>query len=206
MIKTTIILSILQVIILFILPIYLLYKKIIPFKYRLHTIFGIGLLVGIIIFLENWSFSDLGFTLDAFGSHIIPYLAFTTLISLGIVYLSNNVLKRDHYIHYWSTKKMHILILIPLCFIQELLFRGFLIPKLEIFISSFFFVALIDAILFMLMHIIYSVKFIDLLFVFIEGFLLAMIYIFYPNLLLITLAHSAHNYIAVFYKYFIIEN
>lgn len=100
---------------------------------------------------------------------------------------------------------MHILIIIPLCFVQELLFRGFLIPKLEVFISSFFFVALANAILFMLMHTIYSVKFIDLLFIFIEGFLLAMIYIFYPNLLLITLAHSVHNYIAVFYKYFVAE-
>ncbi|MCK9292567.1 MAG: type II CAAX endopeptidase family protein [archaeon] len=205
MIKTTIILSILQVIILFILPIYLVYKKIIPFKYRLHTIFGIAILATVIVLLEGWSLADLGFILEGFGSHVIPYLAFTVLVSLAIVYLSEDVLKRNHYINYWSTRKMHILIIIPLCFVQELLFRGFLIPKLEVFISSFFFVALANAILFMLMHTIYSVKFIDLLFIFIEGFLLAMIYIFYPNLLLITLAHSVHNYIAVFYKYFVAE-
>jgi membrane protease YdiL (CAAX protease family) len=199
------IISILQVILIFILPVYLLYKKIIPFKYRLHTLFTIFLIVVFFVLIEGFTFYDLGIRFDNIDIHLYPYIAFTVLVSVAIIYLSRNVLKREHYIHYWNEKRFHFFIFLPLCFLQEFIFRGYLIPKLfEIFNSSMI-VAFVNALLFMYIHIIYSSKKIDLLFVFLEGFLLATIYILYPNLIFVTIAHSVHNFIAIFYKFFVDE-
>jgi membrane protease YdiL (CAAX protease family) len=199
------IISILQVILIFILPVYLLYKKIIPFKYRLHTLFTIFLIVVFFVLIEGFTFYDLGIRFDNIDIHLYPYIAFTVLVSVAIIYLSRNVLKREHYIHYWNEKRHHFFIFLPLCFLQEFIFRGYLIPKLfEIFNSSMI-VAFVNALLFMYIHIIYSSKEIDLLFVFLEGFLLATIYILYPNLIFVTIAHSVHNFIAIFYKFFVEE-
>ncbi len=194
--------SILQVILIIILPVFLLYKRIIPYKYKLHVLFSIFLLVLFFVLIEGLTLKDLGIRFDNITQQIFPYIAFTILVSFGIYYLSKHILKRKHYISYWSEKKFHILVFIPLCFIQEFIFRGYLIPKLfDIFTSSII-VVFVNALLFMSIHIIYSVKRIDLLFVFLEGFLLAMIYIFYPNLLFVTIAHSIHNFIAIFFKFF----
>lgn len=199
------IISILQVILIFILPVYLLYKKIIPFKYRLHTIFAIFLIVVLFVLIEGMTLYDLGIRFDNIGISIFPYISFTILISIAIIYLSNNVLKREHYIHYWNEKKHHFFIFLPLCFLQEFIFRGYLIPKLFDIFNSSIIVAFINALLFMYIHIIYSSKKIDLLFVFIEGFLLATIYILYTNLIFVTIAHATHNFIAIFYKFFVDE-
>ncbi len=197
--------SILQVILIFVLPVFLLYVKIIPFKYRLHVLFSIFLIVIAFVILEGITFSDLGIRFDNIDGHIFPYILFTILVSLAIIYLSKYVLKREHYIHYWHDKKYHILIFIPLCFLQEFIFRGYLIPKLFEIFSSSLIVVFINAILFMFIHIIYSVKRMDLVLIFLEGFLLAMIYVFYPNLIFATIAHSIHNFIAIFFKFFINE-
>ncbi len=197
--------SILQVLLVFVLPVYLLYKKIIPFKYRLHVLFAIFLVVIVFIYLEGMTFYDLGIRFDNIDSHIFPYIAFTVLVSFAIYYLSKYVLKREYYIHYWHEKRFHIMIFIPLSFLQEFIFRGYLIPKLfDIFTSSII-VAFVNALLFMYIHVVYSNKNIDLILVFLEGFLLAMIYIFYPNLIFATIAHSMHNFIAIFFKFFIDE-
>ncbi len=194
--------SILQVFVLIIIPVYLLYKKIIPFKYRLHTIFTIFLLTVLFIYLEGMTFYDLGIRFDNISQSLFPYISFTILISIAIFYVSKYVLNRNHYVHYWSEKKFHIMIFLPLCFLQEFIFRGYLIPKLfEIFNSSII-VVFINALLFMSIHLVYSTKKIDLLFVFLEGFLLAMIFVLYPNLIFVTIAHAIHNFIAIFFKFF----
>lgn len=198
-------LAVLEVLIIFVLPVFLMYEKIIPFKYRLHTMGLIGLAVTSLVLVQKWTLTDLGIRVDNLQGHLFPYILFTILISIAIVYLSNTVLKRDHYVHYWTEKKHHLKFLIPNCFLQEFLFRAFLIPVLFIFIDSSFMVVLVNSILFMSIHVIYSTKFMDLLFVFIEGFLLATIFIFYPNLIFITIAHCIHNYLAIFYKFFVDE-
>lgn len=199
------IISIIQVLLVFVLPVYLLYKKIIPFKYRLHVLFSIFLVTILFIVLEGMSLYDLGIRFDNIDSHIFPYIAFTVLISVAIFYLSKYILKRTHFVHFWAEKKSHFFMFIPLSFLQEFIFRGYLIPKLfDIFTSSFM-VVFINALLFMYIHVIYSNKKIDLLLVFIEGFLIAMIYVFYPNLIFATIAHATHNFIAIFFKFFIDE-
>jgi membrane protease YdiL (CAAX protease family) len=197
--------SIIQVLLVFVLPVYLLYKKIIPFKYRLHVLFFIFLIVIFFIIIEGMTFYDLGIRFDNIDNHIFPYIAFTVLVSVAIIYLSKYVLKREHYIHYWHEKRFHILVFIPLCFLQEFIFRGYLIPKLFDIFNSSIMVVFINSLLFMYIHVIYSRKNLDLLLVFIEGFLLAMIYIFYTNLIFVAIAHSIHNFIAIFFKFFVEE-
>jgi membrane protease YdiL (CAAX protease family) len=197
--------SIIQVLLIFVLPVYLLYKKIIPFKYRLHVLVSIFLIVIFFIIIEGMTLYDLGIRFDNLDSHIFPYISFTILVSVAIVYLSKYVLKRKHYIHYWNEKKNHILLFIPLCFLQEFIFRSYLIPKLfDIFTSSIM-VVFVNSLLFMFIHVIYSSKKLDLLLVFLEGFLLAMIYVLYPNFLFVSIAHSIHNFIAIFFKFFVDE-
>jgi len=199
------IISIIQVLLIFVLPVYLLYKRIIPFKYRLHVLFSIFLIVVFFIIIEGMTFYDLGIRFDNIDSHIFPYITFTVLVSFAIFYLSKYILKRTHFVHFWSEKRNHFYMFIPLSFLQEFIFRGYLIPKLFDIFSSSLMVVFVNALLFMYIHVIYSNKNIDLLLVFIEGFLIAMIYVFYPNLIFATIAHATHNFIAIFFKFFISE-
>jgi len=196
-----IVIDILTIICLFVIPPLLFYFNLVKYKYRFYALTGITIIAINIVLLENWTLADLGFRLDNFVKDIIPYVIFTIAISILLIVISRNILKRDHKINWWTNQ--HLLWgFIPISFLQEFLFRSFLIPLLHnIFISAIV-VVLINALLFVLIHVIYKHTIVDMLLVFLEGILLATMYMIYPNLLLIALAHSAHNFIAYYFNYF----
>jgi len=201
MIENPIILNILLVVCLFIVPPFLFYFNLVKFKYRFYALTGITIIAINIILIENWNFEDMGLRLDNFLPSLFPYVIFTIAISILMIVISRNILRKDHKIHWWTNQ--HLLWgFIPISFLQEFLFRSFLIPLLHSIFFSAIVVVLINAVLFMLLHIIYKHTVVDLLMVFLEGLLLATMYMIYPNLLLLALAHSAHNFIAYYYNYF----
>ena len=199
--ENLLILNILLVIFLFVVPPFLFYFNLVKYKYRFYALTGITIIAINIMLLEEWSLADVGLRLDNFVPDIIPYALFTIAISILLIVISRNILGKDHQVRWWTNQ--HLLWgFIPISFFQEFLFRSFLIPLLHNIFVSAIIIVLVNAFLFMLIHVIYKHTLVDMLMVFLEGILLATMYVIYPNLILIALAHSAHNFIAYYYNYF----
>ncbi|HPA25185.1 MAG TPA: CPBP family intramembrane metalloprotease [bacterium] len=91
---------------------------------------------------------------------------------------------------------------IPISFIQEFLYRGFLIYKLKKIFSSSILIILINASLFAFMHIIYEPLALILLLTFVPGLFLSWLSLKFPNLWLLSLSHGILNFFAIWYAFF----
>jgi len=194
------ILEIIWIFLLFIFPVLLVYCRIIPFKYRKHTLATVSAIIVTIILVEGWTLTQLGIRLDNIRECTIPYAVFTII---GIFFLLTmfRLLKRrpDRSI----TKRKHLIYgFIFVSALQELLFRGFLFPELKNIFSGYILIILVNAILFTFIHSIYSNDIISLVMIFVSGICFAGIYWIYPNLILIIISHAILNYIAVLYNFY----
>ena len=75
-------------------------------------------------------------------------------------------------------------------------------PKLELLMGIGFLAIAVNAIIFALLHIIYSNDYVSLLMIFAAGLGFAGMYLYYPNLILIALSHSVLNFIAVLFGFY----
>jgi membrane protease YdiL (CAAX protease family) len=201
------ILEILEIIALFILPVLLVYFKIIPFRHRMQTLYIVTAIIIAIVLIERWPLEKLGIRFDNIISSTIPYAIFTILGILAILAVSR-ILKKKPQMQFF--KKRHFIygfLLVSIA--QEFLFRGFLFPKLGEIIGTNsgtiqFDIMLIitNAILFTLIHSIYSNDWTSLMMIFFGGICFASIYLVYPNLILITIAHAILNFLAVLYNFY----
>ena len=194
------ILEIIQIFLLFILPVLLVYYKIIPFKYRRQTLVTVSIITLILLIYERWSLKDLGIRLDNFIPSLIPYVIFTTL-GIILLYIVAKVIKRKPIANFYSNKK-YIIIIVLGSILQEFLYRGFLYPKLNAIFSSYVIIILVNAVLFTLMHTIYSNTPTTLITVFIAGLAFTGIYACYPNLILISISHIILTQITVRYNFY----
>lgn len=193
-------LNIVEILLLFVVPIMLLYFKKINFKYRIHVLSLICIIVlGIIIF-EGWNLFDLGIRLDNIKESLVPYLVFTIVGTLCLIVIAK-VLKNKPEKDFFKQKHF-IFGFIILSMLQEFLFRSFLIVRLSSLTDSTILIILINAILFTIMHLIYFNKKSILLLLFCSGLVFAYLYLNYPNLILISISHSILNYFAVMFGFF----
>lgn len=187
-----------EIIILFILPVLLLYFKIISFKYRLVVLNAVVFAVLAIVFLENWSLLNMGIRHDNLSVLALPYLFFIVLGVLLLLFLAgiSGVKPRKEW---WKTPQFGFRV-IAISVLQEFIFRSFLLERLGSLFTSLTLIILANALLFALAHIIFSAKPFHLLVVFFWGIAFATMYTFYPNLLLISLAHIIFNFVVVVYE------
>lgn len=193
-------LNIIEIILLFIFPITLLYFKKINFKYRIHILVLIFVITLGIIFFEKWNIFDLGIRIDNINESIIYYTIFT-LIGIIFLIILAKVLKNSPEKNFFKQKHF-IFGFILLSILQEFLFRSFLILKLSIIFDSSFLIIIINSILFTFMHLIYFNKRSVLLLLFFSGVAFASLYLYFPNLILISVSHSILNYVAVMFGFF----
>jgi len=194
------ILEIIQIFLLFIVPILLIYYKVIPFKYRKHTLIAVSGITIAVILIEGWTLKQLGIRLDNIREYALPY-AVITIIGIFFLLTMSKLLKRkpDRSI----TKRKHLLYgFVVVSALQELLFRGFLFPKLGSILIEPIVIILVNAIIFTFIHSIYSNDTISLVMIFISGICFAGMYWIYPNLILIIISHAILNYIAVLYNFY----
>ncbi len=192
--------TVLEIIILFVLPVLLIFFKAIPFKYKVHILALICSIVSIIIVNEGWTMQKLGLRIDNLQISILPYMLFAIVAPIGLFVVAR-VLNKNKVLQWW--KKTHFLFgFIYISFLQEFLFRGFLIPKLQTILSSYFLIILINSLLFAFIHIIYLNNYQSLLIIFIGGIGFATIYTYYPNLILITVLHSILNFVCVLFGFY----
>lgn len=189
--------SILEVFIFFILPLFLWRIKIIKPRHRWQWFLIMCLGALTVIFWERWPAGELGLRTDNLSASLLPY-AIITVLGLIIIKLLANGMRRE------NKQASRVIIFGPIAWsaLQELAYRGFLMPKLEALFAWAGIVILVNALLFILPHLIYeNAKKLAVL-TFFAGLAWAGVYYYYPNLYLVTLSHIALNYSAVSLGYF----
>ena len=196
-------LIIVQIFVIFILPVLLIYFKILPSSWRMVLLAISSLFIYGIIRHEHWTYEEMGVRHDNFKK-ALPFYLFFTILSLVVLFLINYKVNMPGV----STKIFYLetfAFFLPSSFFQEFAFRSFLIPRLKKIFNSNYYVIFINALLFALMHIIYSSWGVMLPLVFVSGIFFAWLYLKYPNLILISVAHSVLNITAVLLGFFIIN-
>lgn len=191
-----------QVFLVFILPVLLINLKIVDVKYRLYILFLMPFLVIIFIIYDKMSFYDLGFRLDNLFVGVMPYL-FLTLLGVFGIYLFAKIIDRK--IDKSLIKKdphFFLLLFIPISIIQQFMFEAFLLNKLLVVFDPFFAI-IFTALIFAYMHTIYPGVYINFPLAFIGGFLFTQTYYFFPNIILASIMHMCLNPVAVLYDFFI---
>ena len=193
-----------QIFVIFILPVLLIYFKILPANWRMVLLAISSLFIYGIIRHEKWAYEDMGVRHDNFKKALPFYIIFTIvgLMAIFIIYHKAN-LPKEIYSNMFYIKTF--IFFLPSSFFQEFAFRSFLIPRLKLLFNNEFIVVFINAILFAFMHIIYLGLGIVMPLVFIAGIFFAWLYIKYPNLILVSLAHSALNVTTVLLGFFVIN-
>ncbi|MGM5484356.1 MAG: CPBP family glutamic-type intramembrane protease [Nanobdellota archaeon] len=193
-------LTALEILVLFVIPVLLLYYKVIHYRHRFKLLLVVSLLSLAVIIYDGTGLADLGLRTDNLSENVYPYFLFTLIATMITVYVARlSGRKADPK----PEKRTHLLFLfIPLSFWQEILYRGFLIPKLGVILPHAYWVILANALLFMILHTIYSERFLGLFIAFIGGVCFSYMYILHPNTILLSLSHSILNFVVVLYGFF----
>ena len=192
--------ALLQIIVIFVLPVVLLMTGIVSVDRRLWVLLVFSLIVLFTVIREKWSWQNLGFGDKSFKKSLIPYLIFTCLV-LFVIILIVKLSERSILRNWWQYPHF-LFMFIPISFLQEFTYRAFLIPKLKILFKSGVWVVLINAMLFAFSHLIFPDLQIALPMAFIGGLGFAFMYYKYPNLILVSLSHMVLNFTTVLYTFF----
>lgn len=192
--------NILLLIALFVVPVILLYFKVIPFRYKIHVLAFVAIVIGVIEISKKWSMDKLGLGVGAVSNHWLQYVLFTFALVI-LVFVFARLLRRKRTTGLGGdTHFLYGFILVSI--LQEFIFRGFLIPELQTFIASPLFVILVNAVLFAFMHIIYADDALPLVGIFLGGIGFAAMYVYFPSLILVMIAHAILNFLVVYFGFF----
>lgn len=191
-----------QILYLFIIPVLLLYFKVLSGNYRFIMLFGVALLLYGIVKSDHWSYSDLGIK-KKFMEGFVPYFLFTIGGVFFLIWLSA-IVPHKPFLNWWGNVRF-LLLFIPVSVLQEIIFRGVLMNMLRRAFSSPIFIITLNACIFALMHVIYLNSVFVLPMTFIAGIGFAWMYYRYQNLLLISASHTILNFTAMILGFFIIR-
>ena len=191
-----------QILYLYIIPVLLLYYKVLPGNFRFLMLFAVAILLYGIVKNDHWTYRDLGIKRD-FMKDIIPYLLFTVGGVFFLIWLSQ-IVPHEPFLKWWRNIQF-LLLFIPISVLQEIVFRGVLMNMLRRAFSSPIFIIILNASVFALMHVIYLNSVFVLPMTFIAGIGFAWMYYRYQNLTLISVAHTILNFTAMILGFFIIR-
>ena len=189
-----------QIFFIFILPIALLVFGVVPLAWRMIALCIAMLFMYGVIQKEKMLDASMGLSKATFRKSILPYTLFT-IVGVFIFVTLSNVLNINPKIIWWQ--HAHFLFLfLPVSLLQEIAYRGFLFPKLRELSQKWWVVIGANTVLFTFLHIIYPMPSIMLPVAFFSGLALSVMYRYYPNLILISVAHAVLNFIAVLHGFF----
>ena len=191
-----------QILYLYLIPILLLYYKVIPSSFRILALLLITFFIYGIARYEKWNSEDFGITKD-WKSHFLPYLLFT-IAGIALLFAVEEIEISSPMLNWWKNARF-LLLFIPLSELQELIFRGALMNMLRRVFTNKWFIIVLNASLFALMHIIYLKAFFTLPLTFVAGIGFAWIYYKYPNLVLISISHTILNFTGMVLGYFVLR-
>lgn len=197
--------SIIQLLALFV-PLFMVFWITYPIENHLiihWVVYVFSLVVLGIVIYERWSLKKLGIRTDNIRETLVPYTLFT-IVGLGVIFVFAFFLDRNTAIEWWLYPHFQYGFLVT-SVLQEVMFRGFLMPKLKNIFSSAWHVIGANGLLFALIHVVFP----DPLLLFplglISGIAFAAMYYYYPNLILIALSHSILNFFAMLHCFFSIS-
>ena len=189
-----------QIFLIFILPVAVLYFKILPPNWN-YVLLAVGaLFIYGIIRHEHWTHEDMGIRYDNFKNALPFYLVFTVLSILALFLIDHKVKTAD--VDSLKFIIRTLILFLPISFFQEFVFRSFLIPRLKEVFKNTYVIIFSNAVLFTLIHIIYPNLGISIPIAFVSGIFFAWLYWKYPNLLLISLSHAVLNVAALLLGFF----
>lgn len=191
-----------QIFYLFIIPVLLLYYKIIPGDFRSLMLLGVTVILYGIVKHAKWTLKDIGL-IKNWKKDLIPYALFTGSAVLFLFWLSK-ITPHEPLSFWWKNIKF-LLLFIPLSVLQEIAFRGILMNMLIRAFKNPFIVISVNALIFALLHIIYLNAIFVLPFTFIAGIGFAWLYFKYPNLIMVSISHSILNFVAMILGFFILR-
>lgn len=191
-----------QILYLFLIPIMLLYYKVIPNNGRILALLIVAILIYGIARFEKWNREDFGVR-NNWREYFLPYLIFT-IVGVVLLFLLQELEIGKPMLNWWTNLKF-LLLFIPLSVIQEIVFRGVLMNMLRRVFNNKWFIIILNASVFSLMHIIYLNALFTLSLTFVAGIGFAWIYYKYPNIVLISIAHTILNFIGMVLGYFILR-
>jgi membrane protease YdiL (CAAX protease family) len=189
-----------QIFVIFVLPVILLYFKIVPVEWRMILLAFSSIFIYGIIRHEKWTHQDMGIHHDNFKK-ALPFYLFFTIVGVAFLFLIDHQVNmpdidsRMFFLKTW-------LFFIPISFFQEFAFRSFLMPRLKKIYNNNLLIIIINSILFCIIHVIYPNLGIGLPLTFVSGIFFAWLYFKYPNLVLVSMAHSVLNLVAVLLGFF----
>jgi len=191
-----------QILYLYIIPVLLLYFKVLPGNFRFLMLFGIAILLYGIVKHDHWTYAEMGINRD-FMKDIVPYFLFTIGGVFFLVWLAQ-IVPHSPFLEWWDNTRF-LLLFIPISILQEIVFRGVLMNMLRRTFSSPIFIIILNASVFAMMHVIYLNSIFVLPMTFIAGIGFAWMYYQYENLPLISIAHTILNFTAMILGFFIIR-
>lgn len=186
-----------QIILLFVLPVILLYSGVLPVERRFLILVGVVILMIGVLIKERWSLKNLGIRLDNLKNSLAPYCLFTIAVVAIIIVLAQ-LMERGVQEAWWLNPHF-IYFILPVSIFQEFAYRSFLMPKLKLFSNSPIVVIGVNALLFGLLHIIFPDAALTFFLTFLLGLGFAGLYYRYPNLIAISASHFIINFFAVIF-------
>ena len=188
----------------FIFPVILFNFKVLKGKFLTLVLLILSAAILIAGQSEGYTWHTYGIRSDNLASSLWPYLIFTVLGILFIIF-SAKILKKDR-IKKWWTYSHFTFLFIPISITQEFLYRGYLMPKLESLFHVAWIIILLNPLLYTFAHIFFDEKRIVLPLTFLAGICFAVLYYFYPNLIWAAISHCILNFFVVLYSFFTIKN
>ena len=186
----------LEITLLFILPILLFYFKIIPDVYHYPGGLVIALAVIGLASYRGISLETLGFRIDNIKKSL-PLYGVIAAASVLFIVMTAKFLGNTMQLGWWTLLHFQGLFFVS-SFVQEFMYRGYLLPRLKEVISRPFVVIFLNATLFLLLHIVcpgWEILPISFLF----GVAMAAVYYDSPNIYLATIVHAIANFTAALY-------
>jgi len=185
---------------LFMLPILLLYVGVIPMGYLRVILFAFVLITIWLVRREHWGLRELGIRKDNLVK-LLPIYTIFTAVGVVVIILAAKIMGITPMVN-WTSSSHLLFWFMPISVAQEFIFRGFYLTKLKSVYKSPVIAILLNVVVFAVMHIIYPNPLFTLLVGVISGLGFALIYYYKPNLILISIAHTILNFVAVYYGFF----
>jgi membrane protease YdiL (CAAX protease family) len=190
----------LEIFVLTVAPIAPIYFRIFPNKWRYYMFAVLVAISCFIMYEEGWSLEKAGINLNHPLMGLAAYIVFTILAAAALLAASRIWHRKPS--TKWRRDPHFLFGFVLMSLGQEILYRSYLMPRLEEVIGNIVLVIIVNALLFTLVHIIFPDKKINLPLSFAGGLCLASLYAIYPNLLLIFISHSILNFLGTLFGFF----